>query len=704
MDDRDKTIENLKAELARAAERERDYRDARTAMLYMLEDLNKTTEAVAVAGKTWEATFDAITDPLYIHDSGYNIVRANTAYAEAAGRQFNEFIGRPYYTVFPEGHGPFAGCVGITEGREAAAAAEEITVPAIGRVYKVRYYSVDAANGTKASHVHILDDVTKERAAEKRLMAEVDITTSLLSIAEASSSVKDVEKLMEAVVGALSHVVRADVCLSYIIPPGAKGLRPSHAFGLPNAVLPSFRTEELDTGAWFIRKAVESKETVVAHAPFAGPDNAPLTLFGWAGQRETMLVIPLASRVGPIGVIICLYRRRREFSEEDMLVIWGGAHQISASVEAARLYAESIAKAIELSHTVETVKVMHEIDRNMLSTLDAAQILDTVIRLLAKLVPCDRATVAMVDRARGGFVYQAGFGIGLPKGTLTPFADTTASRALETGASEFTANLSEEAALPPIEARLLAEGFLSHIRVPIEVRGEITAILSVGAKRVGVFTAETLSTLNNLAYQIGVAMQNAQLVADLHELFYSTVKTLSNTIDAKSPWTMGHSERVTQNAVRIAAAMGFNEKDVKTIELAGLLHDIGKLGTYEGILNKPGKLTDGETTLMKQHPGRGALIIEPIRQLKDIVPGIKYHHEYYDGTGYPEGLKGEAIPLMARILAVADTVDAMGADRPYRKGRPMDAIVAELKRCSGTQFDPKVVDAFLGTLGGAGKG
>ncbi len=181
----------------------------------------------------------------------------------------------------------------------------------------------------------------------------------------------------------------------------------------------------------------------------------------------------------------------------------------------------------------------------------------------------------------------------------------------------------------------------------------------------------------------------------LKELFLGTVKSLSSAIDAKSPWTAGHSERVTKYTLYIGKEMGFSEKELKELELAGLLHDIGKIGTYEAILDKPGKLTDEELNLMRQHPTKGAEILEPINQFKNIIPGIKHHHEFYDGTGYPDGLKGDAIPLFARILTVADTVDAMSAERPYRKGKPMDAIIAELKKCAGTQFDPEVVNMFL---------
>ena len=226
----------------------------------------------------------------------------------------------------------------------------------------------------------------------------------------------------------------------------------------------------------------------------------------------------------------------------------------------------------------------------------------------------------------------------------------------------------------------------------------MAGILTVGAKRVAAFTKENLSTLEYLCSQIGVALSNARLISDLEELFIGVVKSLSSAIDAKSPWTAGHSERVTKYALTIGKEMGLSEKELKQLELAGILHDVGKIGIHEAILDKPDRLTEEEVKIMRLHPGKGAEILGPIKNLKDMIPVIKYHHEFYNGTGYPDGLKEEKIPLFARILTVADTADAMGADRPYRKGRGMDVIIAELKRCSGAQFDPQVVEAFLRTV------
>lgn len=187
-------------------------------------------------------------------------------------------------------------------------------------------------------------------------------------------------------------------------------------------------------------------------------------------------------------------------------------------------------------------------------------------------------------------------------------------------------------------------------------------------------------------------------VDELDRLFRGTVKALSSAIDAKSPWTKGHSERVTDYSLKVGVEMGMSEAEIKTLELAGLLHDIGKIGTYETILDKPGRLTEEEIGIIRQHPSKGADIIGHIKQLEDIVPLVRGHHESYNGLGYPDGLQGNEIPLMARILTICDSYDAMTADRPYRKGRTKEEAVAELKRCNGTQFDLEIVNTFIKVL------
>jgi len=185
---------------------------------------------------------------------------------------------------------------------------------------------------------------------------------------------------------------------------------------------------------------------------------------------------------------------------------------------------------------------------------------------------------------------------------------------------------------------------------------------------------------------------------ELRMLYEGLIISFISALDAKSAWTKGHSERVTNYAISIAKEMGLKDKDIETLRTAALLHDIGKLGTYDVILDKHEKLTDEEADLIKKHPGKGEEILRPISQLKDILPIIRSHHERIDGSGYPDGLKNGEIPFLARIITVADTFDSMTSDRPYRLKATKEDAISELKKYSGTQFDPEVVEAFSNTI------
>jgi PAS domain S-box-containing protein/putative nucleotidyltransferase with HDIG domain len=185
---------------------------------------------------------------------------------------------------------------------------------------------------------------------------------------------------------------------------------------------------------------------------------------------------------------------------------------------------------------------------------------------------------------------------------------------------------------------------------------------------------------------------------ELEMLQGSLILAFANAIDAKSHWTKGHSERVSNYAVTLARELGLPEGDINTLRSAALLHDIGKIGTYDYLLDKPEELTPEEYDVVKRHPLKSAEILEPIRQFGPVIDIVKYHHERYDGMGYPEGLKGREIPLMARMLCLVDSYDSMTADRPYRSAPGRDFAIDEMKKCSGTYFDPELVGAFLKVL------
>jgi len=192
-----------------------------------------------------------------------------------------------------------------------------------------------------------------------------------------------------------------------------------------------------------------------------------------------------------------------------------------------------------------------------------------------------------------------------------------------------------------------------------------------------------------------MTMQLQAYDENMKEMFLGTVKSLAAAIDAKDPSTRGHSERVTRYSLAIAEEMKLSTREREKLNIAALLHDVGKIGIDTHILRKPGRLSEEEYFLIKQHPVMGANIMAPIRQLSDVVPLMRHHHEFFDGTGFPDRIKGKEIPLGARIICVADTFDAMTSDRPYQKAMEVGYVVDRIKEWSGTRFDPEVVEAFV---------
>jgi len=206
-------------------------------------------------------------------------------------------------------------------------------------------------------------------------------------------------------------------------------------------------------------------------------------------------------------------------------------------------------------------------------------------------------------------------------------------------------------------------------------------------------THDEFETLANGFNEMVVAVR--EYVERLESFSVGAATALARTIDAKSPWTSGHSERVTSLAVEIGRAMGLSAEDLSILNRGGLLHDIGKLATPPEILDKPGRLTDEELKIMQQHPRDGARILEPIPTFTPLIPIVLQHHERFDGKGYPDGLRGIEIHLLARVLAVADVFDALRSDRPYRAGLPLSNTIDYIGSGAGSHFDPVVVDAFM---------
>ncbi len=245
----------------------------------------------------------------------------------------------------------------------------------------------------------------------------------------------------------------------------------------------------------------------------------------------------------------------------------------------------------------------------------------------------------------------------------------------------------------------LAEYGKQLLAVPFQRQDKILGCMFVLDKAIADFDSVDSKLLNSIANESAIYLENAMLFGDVSGLMMGLLHSLTAAVDAKDPYTCGHSERVALFSRYLAQQAKLSDHAVERIYMAGLLHDVGKLGVPDNVLQKAGRLDADEFEKIKKHPEIGARILQDVKQVRDIIPGVLHHHERYDGKGYPANLAAEDIPLMGRIICLADCFDAMTTSRTYRKALPLEVAMAEIRRCAGTQFDPALAEAFL--LGGS---
>ncbi len=275
----------------------------------------------------------------------------------------------------------------------------------------------------------------------------------------------------------------------------------------------------------------------------------------------------------------------------------------------------------------------------------------------------------------------------------------------DAGVTELNAQALKFVLVVTFAALILGYLFAVGISTPIRALAASTRAISRGdfRQRTPVQGAAEISelaeTFNSMAGNIEEFVEQLkQAAAENHDLFLGSIRMLAAAIDEKDPYTRGHSGRVAKYAVIVGQQLGLPAPELDKIRISALLHDVGKIGVDDQVLKKPGKLTPEEFGLMKQHPLKGANIMRPVAQLKEMIPGIELHHEHVDGGGYPHGLSGDAIPMMARIIAVVDTLDAMTTNRPYQSGMDLEFAMNKILTLAGTKFDPAVVDALDQTV------
>jgi HD-GYP domain-containing protein (c-di-GMP phosphodiesterase class II) len=342
----------------------------------------------------------------------------------------------------------------------------------------------------------------------------------------------------------------------------------------------------------------------------------------------------------------------------------------------------------QLSTAYEVVTMLCDLGRAMGAIDDPESFVKTTGRLIAATLQYRWVGIALDE---SGAAHQGVHQVG--QSHLSPEIISRTLERIDREQPEATAGTTSIYQVDENDA-LLAPQLVVH---PIERGGKRFGVLVAGGKlgedpQVSTYETKSIESVCGL---LGAFLENAGLYEEQRESFIGTIRAMSGALDAKDRYTRGHSDRVAYLSAEIARAIGFADDAVERVRIAGIVHDVGKIGVPESVLCKPGRLTDEEFDKIRLHPEIGYQILEGIPGLRDILPGVLHHHERYDGTGYPHRLSGDSIPLLARVICVADTFDAMSSNRAYRSKMSRDQVLAEIARCSGSQFDPGVARAIL---------
>ncbi|MBD3217001.1 MAG: response regulator [candidate division Zixibacteria bacterium] len=337
---------------------------------------------------------------------------------------------------------------------------------------------------------------------------------------------------------------------------------------------------------------------------------------------------------------------------------------------------------------------LYQISEAMGSTIHLNSLLDLVLNSIVGEFNADLVSISLWDPHRDCLTLEAYYGD----------ESDIKQNPLLSGKSEINYKVLKESRPQVVnELEDIPEqdvtSYISLVCHPLLVQGNVIGTLNLLRKgQFDMFGLGDIHLLWILASKAATAIEHSRLYTELEQAYIGTVRAFANAVEARDNYTRGHTERVYKIASLIARALDWPEEQMKHLYMGCVLHDIGKIGVPDSILNKPGRFTDEERRIMQMHPETGVKMLEGIPMLEPALPFILYHHEQYDGSGYPLGLKGKNIPIEGRVLAIADTVDAILTNRPYRKGASLEKVSRELTECSERQFDPELVEIFLEVL------
>jgi len=629
-------------------------------VLFMHTDLTNIRKQIEQAHQQWIAALDVVNDPIFLHDKNCRILRCNKAYQQRAGLPFKQIIGRIYFEIFPKMDSPPRSCLQAMES--TAMEEEEITIGE--SIYRSRSSSIRDAQGTYLQSVHILEDITEHKRIEA-------------SLRNSEEQYRTIIENSNDMIWALS----ADGRFTFINKQAADATGRSIDDWLGKSFEPLVLEEDLPMALEMHGKLMHG-EKVHYEVRSKKADGSVLTM---AVNASPVI------KNGTVSGTICFAKNITEIKRTE----------------------------VAIQHANRALATLSGVNRTLVHATNEEELLQSICQVIVEQRGYRLAWVGYAqhdaDKSIKIMAHASIDDQGLPdtmKPTWSEHGDDMgpSGRAICTGTTQVCQDIPSDAHYSPWRNAAIQRGYMASIALPLRDMDEtVFGTLTVYAGEVDAFTPAEIDLLEEMAGDLAFGVRTLhirlerdlaqykvrQQLTQLQDNLGDTVQAMAAIVEMRDPYTSGHQLRVANLAVAIARQMQLPDDQVNAIHLAGILHDLGKIQIPSEILSKPGKISDAEFGLIKGHPQAGHDILKGINFPWPIARMVLQHHERMDGSGYPQGQKGDDILLEARILSVADVVEAIAAHRPYRPGLGIDAALAEITKQRGIYFDPAVVDACL---------